>query len=98
MSLPSWILASHKIEKLVLNWLEEDIPSFDYGAQAVGDKWTTATLYAKSQVRYIRACIDHSYGYIVFRVYWQANHSLMPSFNILVAQCSGKSLLMMDVV
>ncbi|KAK4527612.1 hypothetical protein GAYE_SCF42G5535 [Galdieria yellowstonensis] len=49
MSLPSWILASHKIEKLVLNWLEEDIPSFDYGAQAVGDKWTTATLYAKSQ-------------------------------------------------
>lgn len=45
------ILPRHKIQKLIVEWLEEDIPSFDWGAQAVGDATTTATLYAKSKVK-----------------------------------------------
>ncbi|GJD12739.1 Phosphoglycerate kinase [Galdieria sulphuraria] len=43
------IIPQHKIQSMVLSWLEEDIPSFDWGAQAVGDRITSATLYIKSK-------------------------------------------------
>lgn len=32
----------------VQSWLEEDIPSFDYGGYVVGEKAETATLYCKA--------------------------------------------------
>lgn len=34
----------------VTEWLQEDIPSFDYGGYVVGEKETTAILFGKSQV------------------------------------------------
>ncbi|GJQ14711.1 hypothetical protein GpartN1_g6994.t1 [Galdieria partita] len=43
------MIPQHKIQSLVWSWLEEDIPNFDWGAQAVGDRITTATLYIKSK-------------------------------------------------
>jgi len=35
-------------KKVVHKWLEEDIPSFDYGAYVVGSNLGSATLYGKS--------------------------------------------------
>jgi nicotinate-nucleotide pyrophosphorylase (carboxylating) len=34
----------------ITEWLQEDIPSFDYGGYVVGEKETTAILYGKSEV------------------------------------------------
>jgi len=34
----------------ITEWLQEDIPSFDYGGYVVGEKPTTAILYGKSEV------------------------------------------------
>jgi len=39
---PSW-------KTTVQQWLQEDIPSFDYGGFVVGDKLETATLYGKTK-------------------------------------------------
>ena len=36
----------------IMHWLQEDIPSFDWGGYIVGDKEVTATLYLKSTVIY----------------------------------------------
>lgn len=38
---PNW-------KALVQTWLQEDIPSMDYGGYVVGDKDETATLYCKA--------------------------------------------------
>ena len=38
---PNW-------KETVHGWLQEDIPSFDYGGFVVGDKEETATLYCKA--------------------------------------------------
>ena len=34
----------------ITEWLQEDIPSFDYGGYVVGEKETTAILFGKSEV------------------------------------------------
>ncbi|KAG0246123.1 Quinolinate phosphoribosyl transferase [Mortierella sp. GBAus27b] len=36
-------------KKKITEWLQEDIPSFDYGGYVVGEKETTAILYGKSK-------------------------------------------------
>ncbi|KAJ2814662.1 nicotinate-nucleotide diphosphorylase (carboxylating), partial [Coemansia erecta] len=35
--------------RTIERWLEEDIPSFDYGGYVVGDDVKVATLFCKSQ-------------------------------------------------
>nr|XP_002128090.1 nicotinate-nucleotide pyrophosphorylase [carboxylating] isoform X1 [Ciona intestinalis] len=44
----SYILPQAKVASLIKSWLEEDCPSFDYAALAVGEKYNRAELLIKS--------------------------------------------------
>ncbi|GAM22794.1 hypothetical protein SAMD00019534_059690 [Acytostelium subglobosum LB1] len=45
----SHLFTKTKLQKLIAEWLEEDIPSFDYGGAVVGDKPEVAHLLGKQQ-------------------------------------------------
>jgi nicotinate-nucleotide pyrophosphorylase (carboxylating) len=42
-------LLPNNFKKLVSSWLEEDVPSFDYGGFVVSETEKTATLYGKCE-------------------------------------------------
>jgi hypothetical protein len=37
-------------KRQILDWLKEDIPSFDYGGMIVGDKLSEAILYCRAVI------------------------------------------------
>jgi hypothetical protein len=44
------LIPQTKLSSLISQWLEEDIPSFDWGAICVGSQVKTASLYLKAEV------------------------------------------------
>ena len=52
------LLPKNHLDKLVDQWIEEDIPSFDYGGFVVGNVQSSAVILCKS-----KGIIDKSFFY-----------------------------------
>jgi nicotinate-nucleotide pyrophosphorylase (carboxylating) len=46
--MPKLLLPTVSLRQCVSQWLSEDVPSFDYGGQVVGDKPSVATMWMKA--------------------------------------------------
>lgn len=64
----------HKLEQLVISWLEEDVPTLDIGGHVVGDDVHTATLYCKAKGEAVlcgRPFFDAIFDYLKCEVEWE---------------------------
>ena len=62
------------LDALVQQWIREDIPSFDYGGAVVGAPERTASLFAKSHVRFLAlaSCVHDATHVFTVCAGWRA--------------------------
>eukprot|EP00930_Biecheleria_cincta_P023841 TRINITY_DN17147_c0_g1_i1.p1 TRINITY_DN17147_c0_g1~~TRINITY_DN17147_c0_g1_i1.p1 ORF type:complete len:293 (-),score=51.78 TRINITY_DN17147_c0_g1_i1:134-1012(-) len=64
-------IAPHTLDRLVVSWLEEDVPTLDIGGHVVGDVELTATLYCKA-VLCGRPFFDAVFNHLKCKVVWES--------------------------
>jgi len=78
MALPDFgtAIAPHTLERLVVSWLDEDVPTLDIGGHVVGDTELTATLYCKAASGKCVLCgqpfFDAIFNYLKCKVEWES--------------------------
>merc|ERR1740121_3484218 len=78
MALPDFgaAISPHTLERLVVSWLDEDVPTLDIGGHVVGDTQLTATLYCKAASGKCVLCgqpfFDAIFNYLKCKVEWES--------------------------